>query len=524
MTRLVVLPRADGHLSPECFEDGRMAENATPPQNQIDQYQLVNCISTGSLTQIWEVKHIANQQQFAMKLLLPEHLKDKAMVAELKKEASIAKQLEHPNIVRIVEVSIGRDNAYFIMEYFRGGSLKGLIRNDHATIQGRAKKIMEACAQTFAFIHDKGWVHKDIKPDNILVTKAGDVRVIDFSLASKPTGMLTTLFTKKDNIVIQGTRTYLAPEVIQRQPLTFAADIYSLGILFYEILTGRAPFIMGNANDLLMAHVRDIPEKPSGYNINLTPELDQFIFKMIAKKPKDRFASMHEVNSALKNLKVFKEDPETYLRNKVKTDDAKFTDSIANTLDSRADAERTPEERAKAREEAAKTKAALRGNRPSALKDKEPAKPTPAKPVAPQPLPQQMQPMMQPQMMQPMMPQMPYPQQMGMPGMPMGYPQPGQYPGMPGMMPGQQYPGMPMPGMMPGQGQMPGMYPGQMPGMPMPGMPMPQAVPPAPRPLAPAPVAAPAPSAPLPTAPKPLTPKPVEEIPLMEMDELPDVM
>ena len=510
-----------------------MAENATPPpQNQIDQYQLVNCISTGNLTQIWEVKHLANQQQFAMKLLLPEHLKDKAMVAELKQEASIAKQLEHPNIVRIMEVSIGRDNAYFIMEYFRGGSLKGLIRNDHANIQARAKKIMEACAQTFAFIHDKGWVHKDIKPDNILVTKAGEVRVIDFSLASKPTGMLSALLTKKSSVVIQGTRTYLAPELIQRLPLTFSADIYSLGILFYEILTGRAPFIMSSANDLLMAHVREKPEKPSGYNINLTPELDQFILKMIAKKPKDRFASMHEVNSALKNLKVFKEDPETYLRAKSKSDDAKFSDSIANTLDSRLDAERTPEERARAREEAAKTKAALRGNRTSVLKDKEPAKP-----AAPQPLPQQMQPMMQPQMMQPMMPQMPYPQQMGMPGMPMGYPQPGQYPGMmPGqMMPGQLYPGMPMPGMMPmpgqmpGQGQMPGMYPGQMPGMPMPGMPgtmpaapLPMAAPPAPRPLAAAPLApAPIPPAAKPAAPKP---KPIEEIPLMEMDELPDVM
>ena len=508
-----------------------MAEkNETPPQNQnqIDQYQLVNCISTGNLTQIWEVKHIANQQQYAMKLLLPEHLKDKAMVAELKQEAAIAKQLEHPNIVRIAEVSIGRDNAYFIMEYFRGGSLKGLIRGDHANIQARAKKIMEACVQTFAFIHDKGWVHKDIKPDNILVTKSGDVRIIDFSLASKPTGMLSALLTRKSSVVIQGTRTYLAPELIQRLPLTFSADIYSLGILFYEILTGRAPFIMSSANDLLMAHVREKPEKPSGYNINLTPELDQFILKMIAKKPKDRFASMHEVNSALKNLKVFKEDPETYLRNKAQSDEAKFTDSIANTLDSRLDAERTPEERAKAREESAKTKAALKGKRPSTLKDKEPAKPAPAKPAAPQPVPQ-MQPMMQPQMMPQMMQ---YPQPMGMP---MGYPQPGQYPGMPGMpgmMPGQQYPGMPMPGMMPGQGQMPGMYPGQMPGqMPIPGMPgampavpMPMAAPPAPRPLAPTPVAGPAPSAPLSSAPKPVAPKPVEEIPLMEMDELPDVM
>ncbi len=512
-----------------------MAENETPaPQNQIDQYQLVNCISTGGISQIWEVKHIANQQQYAMKLLLPEHIKDKEKRNELKQEAEIAKQLEHPNIVRIMEVSIGRDNAYFIMEYFRGGNLKGLIRGDHANIQVRAKKIMETCAQTFAFIHDKGWIHKDIKPDNILVTKAGDVRIIDFSLASKPTGMLSAMLTRKSSVVIQGTRTYLAPELIQRQPLTFSADIYSLGILFYEILTGRAPFIMSNPNDLLMAHVREKAERPSGYNINLTPELDQFIFKMIAKKPKERFATMHEVYSALRNLTVFKQDPETYLRNKAQSDEAKFSDSIASTLDSRLDAERTPEERERARIEAAKTKAAIKGKRTSTLKDKEPAKSTPAKPATPQPMPQ-----MQPQMMQPMMPQMQYPQQMGMP---MGYPPQGGYPGMmPGMMPGQQfpgqpYPGMPMPGMMPGQGQMPGMYPGQMPGMPMPGMPgampaapLPMAAPTAPRPLAPAPIpAAPAPLAlaPIPLAAKPVAPKPkpIEEIPLMEMDELPDVM
>ncbi len=504
-----------------------MAENDTPVnQNQIDQYQLVNCIATGGISQIWEVKHIANQQQYAMKLLLPEHLKDKEKLAELKNEAAIAKQVEHPNIVKILDVSIGRDNAYFIMEYFRGGNLKNVIRADHASIQARSKKIMEACVQAFAYIHDKGWVHKDIKPDNILVTKAGDVRIIDFSLAAKPTGMLSAMLTRKSSVVIQGTRTYLAPELIQRMPLTFSADIYSLGILFYEILTGRPPFIMSNANDLLMAHVREKPEKPSGYNINLTPELDQFIFKMIAKKPKERFANMHEVAQALRGLKIFKEDPESYLRNKAELDQSTYLDSMAHSLDSRSDAERTPEEREKARLEAIKTKAALRGKRPSNLKEKEPAKPAPAKPAAPaQPMPQ-----MQPQMMQPMMPQMmpqmPYPQPMGMP---MGYPPQGGYPGMPmpGMMPGQQFPGMQYPGMpMPGQGQMPGMYPGQMPGMPgaMPTAPMPVV---APRPLAPAPLAAaPVPLAPAPVAVKTVAPKPkpVEEIPLMEMDELPDVM
>lgn len=512
-----------------------MADNEAPPQNQnqIDQYQLVSCIATGGISQIWEVKHIANQQQYAMKLLLPEHLKDKELKNELKNEANIAKELEHPNIIRLMEVSIGRDNCYFIMEHFRGGNLKNMIRNDHFTVQARAKKIMETCAQTFAYIHDKGWVHKDIKPDNILVTKAGDVRIIDFSLASKPTGFLSKMLTRKANVVIQGTRTYLAPELIQRMPLTIAADIYSLGICFYEMLVGRPPFIMSNPNDLLMAHVREQADKPSSYNVNLTPELDQFIFKMIAKKPKDRFATMHEVYSALRNLRVFKEDPETYLRNKAKTDEDKYVNSMAHSLDSRSDATRTPEERRIAAEEAAKTKAALYGKKKSVIKD-EPAK---AKPAAPAP---------QPIAMQPMIPPMGYP-----PPMPMGYP--GGYPQMPGMMPGMGMPGMPMPGMMPGQMPMPGGYPGgQMPGMGMPGMPMPGqpmpgqplpgmplpgmpgAMPPAPmaapapvppRPMAPAPVAGPGPVAPAPVPPAPAKPaapaKPVvEDLPLASIDDL----
>lgn len=511
-----------------------MADNDNQNQNQIDQYQLVNCIATGGISQIWEVKHIANQQQFAMKLLLPEHIKDSHKKSELKSEATIARQLEHPSIIKVVDISIGRDNSYFIMEHFRGNNMKNAIRFDHSTVQGRSKKIMELLAQAFAFIHDKGWVHKDIKPDNVLVNKAGDVRVIDFSLASKPTGFISSMLTRKSSVVIQGTRTYLAPELIQRQPLTFSADIYSLGILFYEMLTGRPPFIMSNPNDLLMAHVREKAERPSGYNPNLSPELDQFIFKMIAKKPSERFGSMHEVYSAVRTLRAFVEDPETFLRNKASKDEADYQDSVASTLDSRADATRTPEEREKARIEAQKTKDALYGKRKKAL-EKEAAKAPPAKtaPTQPAPMP------MQPQMMQPMMPQMPFPGQMGMP---MGFPGPGGFPGMPGMpFPGQM-PGM-MPGMMPGQAPMPGMYPGQpmpgmpVPGMPMPGMPMPgmpggmPGVPqpmgsPQPlRPAAPAPISGPATQAPgqVPPAPKPATPKPTEDLPLMDMGDL-DIM
>ena len=114
--------------------------------------------------------------------------------------------------------------------------------------------------------------------------------------------------------MIPGTRTYLSPELIQRTPLSISADIYSLGITLYEVVAGRAPFISSNPNDLLMMHVRDKPEKPSGLNDNVSPECDAFLLSMLAKKPKDRPANMQEIFSAVRNMKFFKTDAEDFAK------------------------------------------------------------------------------------------------------------------------------------------------------------------------------------------------------------------
>lgn len=306
----------------------------------IDDYELVNCIATGNSTQIWEVRQKSSGQQLAMKLLLEEAFKDSEQKKALRHEATVGKSLEHPNIIRIFDLVMGKKEAYFIMEYFRSVNLKQMLRSERPAAQARAKKILESVCQALAHMHEKNWVHKDLKPDNILVTKGSEVKLIDFSLASRPAGALTKLMGGSRNQIIQGTRTYIAPELIRRKPLTFAADMYSLGITFYELAAGRPPFIHGNPNDLLMAHVREMPDKPSSYNKIVTPEADALILQMIAKKPEDRPKSMQELAAALRSIKIFSQDPEEYARETAARAQEKFEDSLDGRLDSRTDASR----------------------------------------------------------------------------------------------------------------------------------------------------------------------------------------
>ena len=483
----------------------------------IDDYELVNCIATGTATQIWEVKKAGGTQSLAMKILLPEAFKDPEMKKNLKHEATVGKSLEHPHIIRIQDAKFTRKYGYFIMEYFRGGNVKSIIRSEKPQVQAKAKRIVECLSQALAYMHDKKWIHKDIKPDNVLLTKGGEVRLIDFSLAGRAGNAVIHAMSKKANIVIQGTRTYLAPELIRRERLTHSVDIYSLGVMTYEMITGNPPFRTANPNDLLMMQVRDAPTPPSYLESNITPEAEKFVLRLLSKYPKDRPANMHEVFAEVRNISFFKVDPIEHFR----VTQAAFLASDAqkqnDRLDSRMDAQRTAEGGPRPAPKP-KPKVVIPPAETAKPAAKTPPSVTPAATAAPAP--------------------MPYPQ-MPMPGYPMpGYPmQPGMqmpYGGYPGMMPGQMG-GMPMPGMpIPGM-PMPGMPMPQRPGQPMPSQPMPgmpvsgipvpgaPAAPPgaAPRPgmLPPQPTA-PRPAAPSPVRPAVSAPPPSQDAPMASLDDL----
>lgn len=274
-----------------------------------------------------------------MKLLLEEAFKSAEQKATLKKEFKIASSFDHPNIIQVYGHRQTRKHAYFIMEHFGGPNLKQIIRGDLTVIHVRFRKLVECLLLAMSHIHEKGWLHRDIKPDNIMMTKASDVRLIDFSLSSKVPSAVAKLLGGKTK-TIQGTRTYIAPEIVRRKLPSVQSDLYSFGVTLYECLTGRPPFMGSTPNDLLMKHIQEPPPAPTAYWDNISPEMEKFVLNLLSKKPENRPASASDVLSEFRSLKIFNRDPEEYARERAEKERENLEVSVASKLDSRSDAER----------------------------------------------------------------------------------------------------------------------------------------------------------------------------------------
>jgi serine/threonine protein kinase len=265
---------------------------------------------TGQSSQVWEVVELSSLRHFAMKLLLPE----KANIGEIRRilyhEAAVGKTLAHPNIIKIVHVSRDpKHPPYFVMEYFPAGSLKiRLLRKDFDFIKERAHSIFKQAATGLAYMNASGWVHRDIKPDNLLVNSAGELRIIDFGLSQriqKP-NIFTKLFRRRGRA--QGTRSYMSPEQIRDEVLDQRADIYSFGASAYELVTHRPPFRGATNQDLLQKHIVEKPTSPQVHNPDVTDEFSRLILDTLAKKREDRPHDFHVVLMRLRTMRIFKSD------------------------------------------------------------------------------------------------------------------------------------------------------------------------------------------------------------------------
>jgi len=464
----------------------------------IDEFKLLSCIATGNFSQVWEVVEQERTEHLALKMLLPQALTDSDLMNQFKHEAKVCKSINHPSFCEFYKHSISKKKAYFVMEYFRAPNIKYLIMNDIFSIQARMNRFIEACCLGLGQMHEQGWVHKDIKPDNILFNASSELRIIDFSLSVKNKGALAKAFSGKVGN-IQGTRTYIAPEVIRREHAVPQTDMYCLGVTLYEILTGQPPFRGSSPDELLRKHLKETPLPPSSLNANVSPDMDKFLTRMLAKKPANRFKDMNELLSDFRTVKVFVEDPMELKARKNAGTGVKSTDELKKRLDSRADAQRKREEDGAKPPE---SKPAATKPAPVPVAQTKPPEQRPAQPTQPpqqpsaqpsgamphqpmQPYPMHQMPGYgmpgQPQQGQPMMPQLPgggYPLQQQPTG-PGGYPQGQMYPGMPQphqqQYPQQQYPQYPYPQQQP--------QPPVQQQQPQPQQPQPQRQPPTPPPV-----------------------------------------
>jgi eukaryotic-like serine/threonine-protein kinase len=276
----------------------------------IGGYRLQTLMMTGQTSQVWEVVELTSHRHFAMKLLLPEKAGHREHRRALLHEARVGQKLAHTNIIRIVAVSENPKSPYFVMEFFPAGSLKlRLVRKQVDFIRERAHSILRQAATGLAYMNSKGWVHRDVKPDNMLVNSAGELRIIDFALAQriqKPT-FFARLFRRKG--LVQGTRSYMSPEQIRGDFLDTRADIYSYGASVYELLAGRPPFRGASNQELLTKHITEKPVSPHFHNPEITDEVAALVLRMLAKKREDRPRDFHEIVAALRSIRVYKGDP-----------------------------------------------------------------------------------------------------------------------------------------------------------------------------------------------------------------------
>lgn len=248
------------------------------------------------------------QDRFILKVLRPDHWGNKDEIGLLKHEFEVGSTLKHPSIIRIHEFNMEGKIAYLVLDVFSPLNVKQAMRESHAHVLVKFAKIAEQMAMSLLQMHEKKWVHCDVKPDNFLLNEEGVIKLIDFTISRRAaTGLIGRMFGKQK--VIQGTRSYMSPEQIRGQPLDGRADIYSLGCVFFELLSGKPPYTGDSPNDLLQKHLTAGIPSVIVQNDNVMPELAALLRKMMAKKPDDRPVSMAEVMKELRGSKPFKVTP-----------------------------------------------------------------------------------------------------------------------------------------------------------------------------------------------------------------------
>jgi serine/threonine-protein kinase len=277
-------------------------------QQFVGGYRMYHLIRAGAIYEIWAVRPMSETTAYAMKWLPPGPKYNRHNLADLKHEFQVGTSLDHRAVIRTIKFDTSSNGAYMLLELFKVLNLKQQIVAGYKKLQYRARDILIEAASGLAHFHEKGWIHRDIKPDNFLVSDENVVKLIDFNLARKPAGGLSKLFGGKTK-TIQGTHSYMSPEQIRGQQLDARADIYSFGCVIYEVLAGKTPFNASTPNELLQRHLRSKAPDLTVIDKNITPDFSAYVQRMMAKDPKDRPANMKDVMMELKTKSMFYNKP-----------------------------------------------------------------------------------------------------------------------------------------------------------------------------------------------------------------------
>jgi serine/threonine protein kinase/cytochrome c-type biogenesis protein CcmH/NrfG len=272
----------------------------------IDSYKLLKKIGSGGMGDVYVAKDAELHRKVAIKLLPQEFTKNKERVQRFRQEAQAASKLNHPNIITIHKIGRTKEIHYMVTEFVDGFTLRELINQGMNIIQ--VLEIIIQVTSALKSTHEAGIIHRDIKPENIMIRNDGLVKVLDFGLAkliepgNSDSLEITSFHTQAGQII--GTPNYMSPEQVEGDHIDARTDLFSLGSLLYECLTGKQAFDGASAPKILTQIVKFVPPFPSKFNSQIVPELDKVTLKLLKKNPSERFQTADEVISRLNEIKI----------------------------------------------------------------------------------------------------------------------------------------------------------------------------------------------------------------------------
>lgn len=262
-----------------------------------NRYELLAKVGDGGMAVVYKARDIMLNRTVAVKILRESYATDPAFLARFNREAQAAANLNHPNIVNVFDTGQDGDIHYIVMEYIEGSNLKELIVKQAPLPASQAIEIAAQICDAINYAHTKGLIHRDIKPQNILLTNDGTVKVTDFGIAK---GYGDQNLTQTG--ITLGTVHYFSPEQAKGLQVSPQSDIYSIGVVLYEMMTGRIPFESDNPVALAVKHIEELPPPPRRYNPSIPTTLEGIILKALNKDPKDRYPNAASMAKALRNL------------------------------------------------------------------------------------------------------------------------------------------------------------------------------------------------------------------------------
>jgi eukaryotic-like serine/threonine-protein kinase len=258
------------------------------------KYEITGPLGEGGMARVFRARRLADGRLVAVKVLREQYAHDKEFVARFEREAQAVARLSHPRMVQVIDSGRDGDVHFIVMEFVPGEDLKTLLRRLGSLTEARAREIGAQVCEALTYAHERGIIHRDVKPQNILLPPGGQLKVTDFGIASAPASSEITATG-----TVLGSVQYLSPEQARGLPVGRSADLYSLGVVLYEAVTGVLPFDGDSPITIALKHVRESPPAPRGRGQSISREMERIILKALAKNPLNRYRSAEELREDL---------------------------------------------------------------------------------------------------------------------------------------------------------------------------------------------------------------------------------